>query len=78
MVKLKLSRTGKKHQPHFRIVAIEAKTKRDGEYIEMIGHYSPLTKELVLDKAKYDAWISKGAQPTETVATLYKRSQKAA
>lgn len=76
MVKLKLSRTGKKHEPHFRIVAIESKTKRDGEYIEMIGHYSPLTKELVLDAEKYKAWIAKGAQPTETVATLVKRLEK--
>ncbi len=78
MVKLKLSRTGKRHQPSFRIVAIESKTKRDGEYLEKIGHYSPLTKELVIDKALYDAWIGKGAQPTQTVATLYQRSlQKA-
>ncbi len=78
MVKLKLSRTGKKHQPTFRIVAVEAKSKRDGEYIEMIGHYSPLTKDLVIDKTKYDTWITKGAQPTETVASLYTRFSKSA
>lgn len=77
MVKLKLSRTGKKHQPSFRIVAVEAKSKpADGQYIEMIGHYSPLTKKLVLDGEKYQAWITKGAQPTESVASLYQRTQK--
>lgn len=76
MVKIKLSRTGKRHEPHFRIVVIEAREKRDGQYVENLGHYSPLTKQLVLDLEKYTAWINKGAQPTDTVANLIKRHGK--
>lgn len=73
MLKIKLSRFGKRNQPHFRIVINEARDKRDGSYVEMIGHYAPAQtpKLLELDIKKYDAWIAKGAQPTDTVASLY-------
>ena len=73
MLKIKLTRLGKKNQPHYRIVVNEAKDKRDGSYVEMIGYYAPIQtpKVLELDIKKYDAWIAKGAQPTETVAYLY-------
>ena len=73
MLKIKLARFGKRNQPHFRIVVNEARDKRDGSYVEMIGHYAPTQqpKVLELDIKKYDAWIAKGAQPTETVAHLY-------
>ena len=74
MVKIKLSRTGKKHQPSYRIVVVEAKSKRDGEYLENLGHYNPVTKELVFDKTKVDAWLAKGAQPTLTVRALLKKT----
>jgi small subunit ribosomal protein S16 len=73
MVKIKLSRTGKKNEPHFRIVVVEARSKRDGAYVENVGHYHPKTKQLVLNKDSYDAWLSKGAQPTETVASLVRK-----
>lgn len=80
MVKLKLIRTGRKGQTLYRIVAVEERTKRDGAYIELLGHYNPSAKPkvLVLDKTKYQAWIKKGAQPTETVASLAKRHEKSA
>ena len=73
MLKIKLTRLGKKNQPHYRIVINEARDKRDGSYVEMIGYYAPMQtpKVLELDIKKYDAWIAKGAQPTETVAYLY-------
>ncbi len=73
MLKIKLSRFGKRNQPHFRIVVNEARDKRDGSYVEMIGHYAPTQqpKLLELDIKKYDSWLAKGAQPTETVAYLY-------
>lgn len=73
MLKIKLSRFGRRNQPHFRIVVNEARDKRDGSYVEMVGYYSPSQqpKTLELDIKKYDAWIAKGAQPTETVAYLY-------
>lgn len=74
MVKIKLSRTGKKHQPSYRVVVVEERSKRDGESIENLGHYTPTTKVLVLDKAAYDAWMKKGAQPTPTVASIVKKN----
>ncbi|HSW90071.1 MAG TPA: 30S ribosomal protein S16 [Patescibacteria group bacterium] len=76
MVKIKLVRTGKRNQASFRIVAAEARSKRDGEYLAKIGHYTPTTKVLVIDKPMLDAWMAKGAQPTETVASLLKRNSK--
>ncbi len=75
MLKIKLARFGKRHQPHYRIVVNEARDRRDGKYVALVGHYSSssVPKELVIDVAAYDAWVKKGAQPTETVAALYKR-----
>jgi len=75
MLKIKLARFGKKNQPHFRIVINEAREKRDGRYVENIGHYSPAQqpKILEIDKDRYQYWIQKGAIPTETVAALFTR-----
>jgi len=75
MLKIKLARFGKKNQPHFRIVINEAREKRDGRYVENIGHYSPAQqpKILEIDKDRYQYWIEKGAIPTETVAALFVR-----
>jgi small subunit ribosomal protein S16 len=76
MLKIKLARFGKKHQPHYRIVVNEARDKRDGKYVALLGHYSPVTpKELVIEVALYQEWVKKGAQPTPTVAALFKRFQ---
>jgi len=73
MLKIKLHRTGKSHQPSYRIVVVEARSKRDGKYLENLGHYNPVTKELVADKDLVASWIGKGAQPTPTVANLLKK-----
>jgi small subunit ribosomal protein S16 len=73
MLKIKLSRAGKTHEPRFRIVVVEAKSKRDGKYTEKLGHYNPINKELVFDLQKFESWKQKGAQPTLTVANLAKR-----
>ena len=72
MLKIKLSRTGKRHQPHYRIIVAEARSKRDGKYLANLGHYIPTPKPatLKLDTKAYDSWISKGAQPTDTVRQL--------
>lgn len=77
MLKIKLMRFGKRNQPHFRIVVNEARDKRDGSYVEMIGYYIPsrTPKVLELDVKKYQAWLTKGAQPTETVAYLAKLAE---
>ncbi len=75
MLKIKLARFGKKNQPHYRIVVNEARSKRDGKYIALLGHYAPIQtpKTLEIDLAAYKEWLGKGAQPTETVAQLVTR-----
>ena len=75
MLKIKLARFGKKKQPHYRIVINEARDKRDGKYVEMIGHYAPTMepKLLEVDMEKYEGWLAKGAQPTDTVLALVTR-----
>ena len=75
MLKIKLARFGKRGQPHYRIVINEARDKRDGSYVEMIGHYAPTQTPKVLDvnTKKYDEWMTKGAQPTDTVRSLVER-----
>lgn len=75
MLKIKLARFGKKKQPHYRIVINEARDKRDGKYVEMIGHYAPtMTPKLLdVDMKKYEEWLAKGAQPTDTVQALVTR-----
>ncbi|MDQ3008477.1 MAG: 30S ribosomal protein S16 [bacterium] len=77
MLKIKLARFGKKKQPHYRIVVNEAKDKRDGQYVALLGQYAPtqVPKILNLDLAAYNEWLTKGAQPTETVAVLAKRAE---
>ena len=76
MIKLRLRRMGAKRQPSYRIVAAEARSPRDGRFIEIIGFYNPKTEPLTLkvnnERAKY--WIEHGAQPTETVRSLLVRS----
>lgn len=76
MLKIKLARFGKRNQPHYRIVVNEARSKRDGQYVALLGHYAPTQepKVLELDLKVYDEWLKKGAQPTETVAALAKRA----
>ncbi len=65
-VKIRLMRIGTKKRPFYRVVAIDERKKRTGEYLELLGTYNPLTepKEIKLDQAKIDAWIKKGAQPS--------------
>ncbi len=75
MLKIKLARFGKRKQPHYRIVVNEARDKRDGQYIALLGQYAPTQtpKILNVDLDAYQEWMKKGAQPTETVAALIKR-----
>ena len=73
MLKIKLTRLGKKKEPRYRIVVNERRDKRDGQYLVSLGHYHPAAqpKILQLDTAAYESWLAKGAQPTATVAYLY-------
>lgn len=75
MLKIKLARFGRRNQPHYRIVVNEARSKRDGQYIDLLGHYAPTQTPKVLDinMELYKEWLAKGAQPTETVAHLAAR-----
>ncbi|MBU2524159.1 30S ribosomal protein S16 [Patescibacteria group bacterium] len=73
MLKLRLVRIGKKKQPYFRIVAAEQKKAVQGKFIEVIGHYNPINKDLTIDKDRVAYWISKGAQPSDSAAVLFKK-----
>ncbi len=75
-----MKRVGAKNSPYFRIVVADSRSPRDGKFIEEIGSYQPLKKcdnfILKLDRAQY--WVSKGAQPSDTVASFIKKAAKAA
>ena len=72
MLKIRLKRLGAKKAPSYRIIVINSTTKREGKPIQELGFYNPKTKEMKLDKAAAESWISKAAQPTETAAYLIK------
>ena len=78
MVKLRLKRVGAKKAPHYRIVAVDSRARRDGSPIEELGYYNPISKELKLDKEAVQKWIKNGAQPSETVANLIRKAEAAA
>lgn len=71
-VKIRLQRKGKKKQPFYHIVIADARSPRDGRFIEKIGTYNPLTKPATIDidRDKAFEWLGKGAQPTETVRAI--------
>ena len=73
-VKIRLKRIGKTKQPFYRIVVADARTPRDGRFIEEVGYYNPLPypAQLNLDTEKINKWINNGAQPTDTVKRLLK------
>ncbi len=73
-VKLRLTRLGKTKQPTYRVVAIASRTKRDGEYIELIGTYNPLTKPATVKLNEKVAlkWLGEGAIPSDTVKNLFR------
>jgi len=75
-VKLRLARTGRTNRPSFRLVAIDEHKKRDGRFIEILGHYDPLQKSnnIHYQKDRVEYWLSKGAQPSETVRHLLKKN----
>ncbi|MEL7667321.1 MAG: 30S ribosomal protein S16 [Actinomycetota bacterium] len=71
-VKIRLARAGAKKAPFYRVVAADSRAPRDGRFIEILGRYNPRTdpSTIELDVEKIDAWIAKGATPSETVAKL--------
>ena len=79
MVKIRLRRMGAKKSPFYRVVVADERYPRDGRFIEEIGYYNPMTTpaEIKIDAEKAAAWIAKGAQPTDTVKALLKKSGSA-
>ena len=71
-LKIRLARAGAKKAPFYRVVAADARAPRDGRFIEILGRYNPRTQPstVELDLAKIDAWLEKGAQPTEAAGKL--------
>jgi small subunit ribosomal protein S16 len=73
-VRIRLTRVGAKKQPSYRVVVADARSARDSRSIETIGHYNPRTEpvEVNIDADKAKAWLDKGAQPSDTVARLFR------
>jgi small subunit ribosomal protein S16 len=75
-VRIRLTRVGAKKQPTYRLVVADSRSARDSRAIDTIGHYNPRTEpiELNVDADKAKAWLAKGAQPSDTVARLFKQA----
>ena len=75
-VKMRLRRMGAKKAPFYRVIVADSRSPRDGRFIEEIGYYNPLTNpaEIKIDAEKAKKWLGNGAQPTETVRSLLKKS----
>ncbi len=76
-VKIRLTRMGKKKAPFYRVVVADERTRRDGTPIEEIGYYDPMTEPATvkIDAEKANKWLANGAQPTDTVRALLKKSE---
>jgi small subunit ribosomal protein S16 len=79
-LKIRLTKVGSVHQPLYRVVVAEARSRRDGDAVETIGTYTPKTKgnpiKLKMDRVEY--WLSKGALPTNTMHAMIKKARRAA
>ncbi len=77
MVKMRLKRMGMKKKPFYRVVVADERSPRDGRFIEEIGYYDPMTEPaatIKIDAEKAQKWLKAGAQPTDTVRVLLKKS----
>ncbi len=76
MVKIRLKRMGMKKKPFYRVVVADERASRDGRFIDELGYYNPVADpvELKIDAEKAKAWIKNGAQPTDTVRALLKKT----
>ena len=75
-VKIRLNRMGAKKSPFYRVVVADSRFPRDGRFIEILGHYDSTTQPAVIkiDEEKAISWLQKGAQPTDTVKTLFNKT----
>ena len=76
MVKIRLKRMGAHNKPFYRVVVADSRTPRNGKFIEEIGTYDPLKdpSEIIIDNEAAKRWLANGAQPTDTVRALLKKS----
>ncbi len=79
MVKIRLNRQGSKDRPYYKIVVVDSRDRRDGDFIEQVGTYNPMAEgeNFTLDVEKVEKWIANGAQPSETVASMIKKAKAA-
>ena len=79
MVVIRLARFGKKHSPKYRVTVADSRRWLNGKCIEVVGHYDPAAKDaqsaLNMDMEKIQAWIAKGAQPSDRVKSLLRKAQ---
>lgn len=75
-LKLRLTRMGSKKKPFYRIVAVDSESRRDGRALDYVGYYNPMVEpaDIKIDQDKVKGWIERGAQPTDTVRSLLKKS----
>jgi small subunit ribosomal protein S16 len=73
-VRIRLTRVGATKQPTYRVIVADSRNARDGRSLETLGHYNPRTEpaEVSIDAAKAKEWLAKGAQPSDTVARLFR------
>ncbi|NOY27786.1 MAG: 30S ribosomal protein S16, partial [Oligoflexia bacterium] len=78
-VRLRLTRMGRKKRPFYRIVAADSRSPRDGRNLEFLGHYNPMVNpsEIKVNLERVDYWLSVGASPSDTVASLIKKARAA-
>jgi small subunit ribosomal protein S16 len=78
-VRIRLTRVGATKRPAYRVIAIDKRRSRDGRALEILGYYDPLTEPATvqLDREKIQAWIGKGAQPSDTVVKLMRQAERA-
>ena len=74
-VRIRLQRFGSKKRPYYRIVSADSRAKRDGRFLEQVGTYDPMQSphKITFKEDRMEYWMSVGAQPSDTVASLYKR-----
>lgn len=79
MLRIRLSRVGKKKQPSYRIVVMDQRQARNSDYVEVVGHYNPRATPAAIDlkTERIQYWLSKGAQPTDTVRSFLRRQKLA-
>ena len=79
MLAIRLTRMGTKKKPFYRVVVAEKRSKRDGKFVEIVGHYNPCSTpaQIVINQDRVQHWIRCGAQPTDTVRSLIRKNAAA-